>query len=49
VWDLGTRKERACFRGDPGDVTVLAFSHDGRRIASGGEGTTILIWPLAPQ
>ena len=50
VWDLETGEQRAGFTGLP-DVSALAFSPDGRRLAMGGVGgkhaPDVLLWDLA--
>jgi WD40 repeat protein len=42
VWDIITRGELATFKGHKDVVTALAFSPDGRTLASGGSGTVKL-------
>jgi WD40 repeat protein len=53
IWDAASGKEVHRFTGHEGEVTNLAFSPDGRRLASGSMDTTILIWdigdPAAPD
>ncbi len=44
--ETATGKERVRFSGHGGDVTVLSFSPDGRRLASGSRDTTILVWDV---
>jgi WD40 repeat protein len=46
VWDANTGKERASLRGHPGGVFRLAFSRDGKRLASVGGGG-VKIWDVA--
>ncbi len=42
VWDTTTRGELSTFKGHKDAVTALAFSLDGRTLASGGSGTVKL-------
>jgi WD40 repeat protein len=58
LWELGTRKLRGVFRGHSADVEALAFSPDGRWLASAGRDTSVLVWdttkaprpgPLKPE
>jgi WD40 repeat protein len=44
LWDLRTGKEAASPAGHRGQVTALAFSADGKRLASGGGDTAALVW-----
>jgi hypothetical protein len=46
VLETASGKERARFTGHGGDVTSLAFTPDGRRLASGSRDTTILVWDV---
>lgn len=45
--DVDTGKEFARLEGHKGAVTTLAFSHDRKKLASGSDDTTVLIWDLA--
>jgi hypothetical protein len=44
LWELATGKQVAQVEGHRGGVSCLAFSADGRRLASGGHDTTVLTW-----
>src|SRR5262249_30698361 len=44
LWDLATGQERHRLTGHRGPVEAVGFSPDGRRLASGGDDTTILVW-----
>jgi WD40 repeat protein len=46
VWDWRAGKELRQFTGHRSDVTTLAFSLDGRRLVSGADDTTALIWDV---
>jgi WD40 repeat protein len=49
LWAVATGKERPGFagHGDPGRTTAVAFSADGRSLASSGSDGTIRVWEVA--
>jgi RNA polymerase sigma factor (sigma-70 family) len=47
LWDLLTGKEIRAFEGHRSWVTSLAFSPDGKALASGSDDTTALVWDVA--
>jgi WD40 repeat protein len=48
LWDLATGKPAGRLPGHAGGtVTALAYSRDGKLLASGGGDTTVLFWDLA--
>ncbi len=49
VIELATGAVRARFRGHRGELKALAFSADGRSLASGSEDGTALLWDLVGQ
>ncbi len=48
AWEMRTGKERLHSQDLPGYTEVLAFSKNGRLLASGSSDTTILLWPISP-
>jgi len=46
LWDLTTGQKIAVLTGHRAPVTQLAFSSDGRRLASGSCDTTALVWDV---
>jgi hypothetical protein len=46
VWEVATGKERCRFDGHRGWVMSVVFCGDGRRIISGSDDTTCLVWDV---
>ena len=46
LWDAATGRQKARFEGHSKEVTSLAFTADGRRLISGSEDSTALVWAV---
>ncbi len=48
LWDAATGKELASYKGDPdGDVVCsLAYSPDGKTLASSGWDDSVMLWDV---
>ena len=49
LWEIVTGKERRAFHGHRGPIEALAFSPDGKTLASGSADTTILLWDVTGE
>ena len=49
LWDVASGSEIGALKGHGKGVTQVAFSRDGRLLASGSTDNTIRIWDVATQ
>ena len=49
LFDVGTGRELRTVRGRQGLIAGLAFSPDGKRLATGGSDDTVLVWDLTAR
>lgn len=47
LWDMGSGEELQPLRGHLGAVFSLSFTRDGRRLVSGSQDTTALVWDVS--
>jgi hypothetical protein len=46
VWDLVTGEQETTLEGHVGPVRCVAFSPDGKKLVSGSDDTTVLVWDV---
>jgi len=49
VWDLSRGRELRRFKGFDAQVTLLAFSPDDRKLLSGLDDSSLLVWDVGPR
>jgi RNA polymerase sigma factor (sigma-70 family) len=49
VWEVGTARAARQFTGHRGGINALAFSADGKRLATASEDSTVLVWGLSAR
>jgi WD40 repeat protein len=47
LWETATAELRRNLKGQGGEISSLAFSPDGKTLASGSSDTTIKLWDVA--
>jgi WD40 repeat protein len=49
VWEVGSARAGRQFTGHRGRINALAFSADGKRLATASEDSTVLVWDLSAR
>ncbi len=44
IWDLSTKKITHVLEGVEGNISSVVYSHDGKRLATGGRDRTVQVW-----